>query len=335
MRIKDLTEATVNINESQKKIWIPVDQDEGTTGKISLANLTGNVFYGSQDVYLPTIIDVPDVATVHNSIYRGKCVDLTKALDSIQDGSFDDLYVGDYFEITMPTGAKTFTNTNVNTGVLAEGTTDTGSFTFEGAGEKRKFVFLGFDIYMGTGDSQSNYASASSLPTGHTFAFTTGRADMQVTKHHAVVAPLLPLFSFGMNLQDSSKHEHTDVCYNTTLKINNNDTATAAIATGYLGCRLRNSVFPQVKKELITAEPKLNGHILTYRELLGGNVLESTTSMWSGQKMPTLYYWTFSDLELLSEPEVYGTRVWGNAFDVGIAKQQLPYFKLAIAKENA
>lgn len=335
MRIRELPSAEINVKTGSDKIYFACDQENGQTGKIDLTELSKTILYEGQDLYLKDI-KVPDAATVHNQIFRGKKVELPKMIASIQGGSFDDLYIGDYFELTLPSEQIEFTNDKVNEGSLTTpGTIDKGNFTFNSG--TCRFIILGFDNYMYNGDMESAYANGTGFPSGCTCAFaSTPNGDMKITKHHAVVCPALPLFTAGMGI---NLKNDTTLCYNIALEINNKVIATAQQANGYLGCRLRNSVFPKVREELdklICAGSNNKGHILTYRDVFGGLVADSNSSVVNSQKMPTSFWWTFADVELLNEVEVFGTNVFGNGYDVGIAKTQLPYFRLCNgARENS
>lgn len=75
--------------------------------------------------------EIVDCAASHNNIYRGKDLTNVYTIDEIceriSNGTFEDLYIGDYFDVTIST---TYTQNEIVRCVLA-----------------------GFDIYMNTGDT--------------------------------------------------------------------------------------------------------------------------------------------------------------------------------------
>lgn len=205
-------------------------------------------------------------AGFHNSIYRGVNLKthwglttdsavVNKVSTNINNGTFEDLFIGDYFDVTI--------NTSL------------------GGTETVTCVIAGFDIYMHCGDWENG-----------------------ITRHHAVIVP-----------KD---------CFKTTAAMNSSNTT----AGGYKGSDMYQNVLPIYASALQTA---LNNKIINHRELLSKSMNANTPSgaysAWNGASSE--WEWTESLIELMSEPEVYGTRVLSSSFyDVGIAKSQLPLFRL-------
>lgn len=203
-------------------------------------------------------------AGLHNSIYRGvnlkthwglttEAQVVSKVTTNISNGTFEDLFIGDYFDVTI--------NSDV------------------GGSEVVTCVIAGFDIYLNCGDTA-------------------------LTQHHAVIVP-----------KD---------CFKTKSQMNSSNTTSG----GYVGSAMYTDILPKYATALQTA---LSDHIIKHRELLSSTVNTSAKSggysAWDGASSD--WKWCDSLIELMSEPEVYGGRVWGSsAYDVGIAKAQLPLFAL-------
>lgn len=204
------------------------------------------------------------VAGLHNSIYRGVNLKthwglttdaqvVSKVTTNISNGTFEDLFIGDYFDVTI--------NSEV------------------GGSEVVTCVIAGFDIYLNCGDTA-------------------------LTQHHAVIVP--------------------KNCFKTKSAMNSSGTTSG----GYVGSAMYTNILPKYATALQTA---LSNHIISHRELLTNAVNTSAKSggysAWDGAASD--WAWKDSLIELMSEPEVYGSKVWSSsAYDVGIAKVQLPLFAL-------
>ena len=198
----------------------------------------------------------------HNNIFRGddlfaKGYTIDDICAMISDGSFSDIYIGDYF---------TLSGTIENVPCFVEQTNDGGTKTMVESTQtvtyNTKFRIAGLDTYLNTGDT----------------AFT---------KHHAVIVPDGVI---GSN------------------RMNNTNTTTG----GYAGSFMHKSVLPVYNTHF---SEKLNNHLLEHRDLL------STST--------TAFSWYSIKTRLMSELEVYGTRVFGTNFDIGIAYRKFPLFDLA------
>lgn len=98
----------------------------------------------------------------------------------------------------------------------------------------------------------------------------------------------------------------------------NSDNTTAS---GYAGSFMHTSVLPVYDTHF---SEKLNNHLLEHRDLLS-----TSNSNWNWYSIKT---------RLMSEVEVYGTRLFGTNYDVGTAYRKFPLFDLApkyICSSNA
>lgn len=204
-------------------------------------------------------------AGFHNSIYRGVNLKthwglstdsavVNKVSANISNGTFEDLFIGDYFDVTI--------NTSL------------------GGTETVTCVIAGFDVYLNCG------------------------WEAALTQHHAVIVP--------------------KNCFKTTSAMNSSNTTSG----GYKGSAMYQNVLPIYASALQTA---LNNKIINHREILSKSMNANTPSgaysAWNGASSD--WEWTDSLIELMSESEVYGCRVLSSSFyDVGIAKSQLPLFRL-------
>lgn len=198
----------------------------------------------------------------HNNIFRGddlfaKGYTIDDICAMISDGSFSDIYIGDYF---------TLSGTIENVPCFVEQTNDGGTKTMVESTQtvtyNTKFRIAGLDTYLNTGDT----------------AFT---------KHHAVIVPDGVI---GTNQMNST---------NTTTG-------------GYAGSFMHTSLLPVYDTHF---SEKLNNHLLEHRDLLS-----TSASGWN---------WCNIKTRLMSEPEVYGTRVFGINYDIGTAYRKFPLFDLA------
>ena len=208
---------------------------------------------------LKNIIALPEN---HNAIFRGddlfaKGYTIDDICAMISDGSFSDIYIGDYF---------TLSGTIENVPCFVEQTDDEGTKTMVESTQtvtyNTNFRIAGLDTYLNTGNT----------------AFT---------KHHAVIVPDGVI---GTNRMNST---------NTTTD-------------GYTGSFMHTSVLPVYDTHF---SEKLNNHLLEYRDLLA-----TSTSGWGWYSIKT---------RLMSEPEVYGTKVFGTNYDLGTAYRKFPLFDLA------
>lgn len=236
------------------------EYDKFNSYEISLAALTLNKA-DKTDILSQTI------AENHNNIFRGddlfaKGYTIDDICTMIADGSFSDIYIGDYF---------TLSGSIENVPCFVEQTGDDGTKSLvestQTVNYDTKFRIAGLDTYLNTGDT----------------AFV---------QHHVVIVPDGVI---GNN------------------RMNSTNTTTG----GYVSSFMLASVLPVYNTHF---DVKLNNHLLSHREILSNNVTGNQASGWA---------WADVKINLMSEPEVYGSNLWGNKYDVGVNYRQFPLFRIA------
>ena len=207
------------------------------------------------------------IAENHNNIFRGddlfaKGYTIDDICAMIADGSFSDIYIGDYF---------TLSGSIPDVPCFVEQTGDDGTKSLvestQTVTDNTKFRIAGLDTYLNTGDT----------------AFTA---------HHAVIVPDNAIGNNRMN-------------------------STNVTTGGYVGSFMFASVLPVYNTHF---DAKLNNHLLTHREILSNSVTGNQASGW---------VWANIKINLMSEPEVYGSNLWGNKYDAGVNYRQFPLFRIA------
>lgn len=135
--------------------------------------------------------------------------------------------------------------------------------------------------------------------------------DQQLTSHHLVLVPKNALGIAQMHNTASGNWE-----------------SGADITTGaYVGSDMFKTNLPKYATKISTA---LGSHILTWKSLMTNETNASAASSgYSGwQGCSSTQAWTSTNCRLLSEVDVYGSVVWGNAWDVGESNRQLPGFAM-------
>ena len=210
---------------------------------------------------------ITSIGENHNNIFRGddlfaKGYTIDDICAMIADGSFSDIYIGDYF---------TLSGSIENVPCFVEQTGDDGTKSLVESTQtvtyNTKFRIAGLDTYLNTGDT----------------AFTA---------HHAVIVP-------DKNIG--------------TNRMNSTNTAVG----GYVNSFMFASVLPVYNTHF---DVKLNNHLLTHREILSSSATNSTANNWE---------WHDIKINLMSEPEVYGSNLWGNKYDAGVNYRQFPLFRIA------
>lgn len=237
----------------------------------------------------------------HNGIFRGK--DLTNVYTveqmyaMIHDGSFSDLFLGDYFTTSITTDIYTvFSGSAFEQGVTyyeQGGTLTARTYTATSDTEPQSgkvyctkltktenitLMFAGFDYYYNMGDTV-------------------------LTTHHAV---LIPRTAFAA-----------------AAKMNSTNTTVG----GYYNSEMHQTTLPCYAASLKTA---LNNHLLSHKTILTTTMTASTPSM-AGAGITgasTNWGWETTELQLMNEVQVFGTTVWSSsAYDVGCDNKLLPVFK--------
>lgn len=238
----------------------------------------------------------------HNGIYRGK--DLTNVYtieqiyERVHDGSFEDLYLGDYFTVHLTTDLYTrFTGSSFVAGttyyemdgtVIARTWAETQDAqpqegkvyaTKEVVEEDVDLMIAGFDVYMHAGQNASDY----------------------VSDHHAVMVLKSDLITL-------SKYHHD---------------STAMI--GYATSDVFNVTLPCYAAALKSAA---NGHILVRRSrrtsATDPNAPSGAGSGWNGST--NAMAWVDSELDLLNTMQVFGN----GSFSSSWRDTASDYFKLPL-----
>lgn len=130
---------------------------------------------------------------------------------------------------------------------------------------------------------------------GFNYYYYTG--DAVFTTHHAVIVPDTILYTYAMN-----------------------DTNTTE--GGYVNSKMYTEGLAQALSIIKSA---FSGHVLKHRRLLSNAASNGKASGWA---------WFDSEVELMTEPMVYGSVVWGEStiggsgYNIGVDKSQLPLFRL-------
>lgn len=129
------------------------------------------------------------------------------------------------------------------------------------------------------------------------------KGDTPLTSHHAVIVPDNELTRMNWNPTDTTVGGYQN-------------SAIQAYCDGN-GQAIVESIFGA-------------NHVFTLKELLSNGMDASAASpgysAWRGAA--SSWDWFSHKVRLMSEVEVFGTKVWSGAFDIGTAGEQLPLFRL-------
>ena len=136
------------------------------------------------------------------------------------------------------------------------------------------------------------------------------RGDTALTSHHIA---MIPEDCFKDNAQMNSSNTTEGAYYNSAMH--------QSVLTDYASALAATSAF--------------GSHMATYRKILSNTMTSTTASMagagWQGAS--TNWEWYDTQLSLLSEIEAYGSTVFSSSlYDIGMANQMLPLFRLAPGK---
>lgn len=254
----------------------------------------------------------------HNGIYRGK--DLTNVYtieqiyERVHDGSFEDLYLGDYFTVHLTTDLMTrFTGAAFVAGTTyyemdsgTDVTQRTWTVTQDSEPQEGKvyatkqvveedvdYMIAGFDIF---------------LHTGHTIP---GDSNIHlVTYHHLVIIP------------------KTD--YKTSAKMHNN----ATDLTGYANSDMNQITIPCYAESTKRA---LNSHLLPRVARLSAavnpDIPSSAGAGYMGAVTSALGTWIYG--ALMSDIQLFGTTVLSSSFyEVGLDYERFPIFQFITPVET-
>jgi hypothetical protein len=246
----------------------------------------------------------------HNSIFRGEDLTNVYTVDEIyqmvSSGTFDDLYLGDYFTKSITTDIYTkFTGTAFESGVtyyersgadLNNWTyTETSDASYDSSKtyytklvktENVTLMFVAFDYYYNCGDTA-------------------------LTTHHAILIPR----SYG---------------FATTAKMNPTNTTVGS----YYNSEMHQTTLPCYAKSLKTA---LGNHLLSHKTILPNAINASVPSMagmgFTGAS--SAWAWYDTELQLMTEQQLFGSGIWtSSAYDVGCDGEKLAVFNFVNGVQN-
>ena len=154
-------------------------------------------------------------------------------------------------------------------------------------------IFIG-DYFI---DSENKVYRIAGLDT------ELNKGDTPLTSHHAVIVTDFALTNMGWNPDNTTAGGYQG----SAVQAYCDEAGQAAI----------ESVFGAA-------------HVLTVRDLLSSDMYEPAASHGYSAFQGAASSWGFFShkVRLMSEVEVYGTRVWSGGYDIGTANEQFPLFRL-------
>lgn len=282
-------------------ILLTYKQNALTSAQLAAANsgITSAKVGQYDDIYAVMNYD----ALNHNGIFRGK--DLTNVYtvdemyERIHNGTFEDLYLGDYFTQSITTDIMTrFTGEVFESGTVyyeMGGGTDVTARTWAATEDA-------------TPQSGKTYATKQTVTetiglmmAAFNYYYNTG--DTNLTTPHVILIPR----GYG---------------FVTPEKMNSTNTTVGS----YFNSDMHQITLPCYAKSLKSA---LNNHLLSHKTLLPNAINASTPSM-AGAGMTgasSNYEWVATELQLMSEIQLYGSMIWSSsAYDVGSDCKKLSVF---------
>jgi hypothetical protein len=235
----------------------------------------------------------------HNGIYRGKDLTHVYTIDEIhnrvQNGSFDDLYLGDYFTVSITTDLYT-----KFLGSFVSGTT-----YYERSGTINNWV------YVVTTDTEEQ-----SGKTYYTKDVVTENVDLMIASFNYYLNLGTPKFTTPhIVLMPKAPFQTTTTMYQDLD------------STAYYYTDMHQTTLPCYAVSLNTA---LQNHVLTHTVLLPTAIDQSVLSRYGSGAIGASggYEWKSTQLQLLNDVQLCGyTLVSSSIFDVGCDNQQLHVFR--------
>jgi hypothetical protein len=247
----------------------------------------------------------------HNSIYRGKYLGDEVTADqyvAIAAGTFDDMYIGDYWTINGVNWRIAHFDYWLNSG-------DTNNITHH--------VVIVPDLALyNTKINETNTTAGgylhSKMRGGITYQDTfTGDGTTTV-----FTLSYSSSFVIDVKIGGTTQATSTYTISGTTLTFNTAPAVYDAIEVNYINTDFSQGNLAQAKTIIETAFG--SAHILSHRELLSSATGGSGATAWT---------WVDSSVDLISEVMAYGCKIWANAgFDVGIDKEQLALFRHDVSR---
>lgn len=262
----------------------------GVKGNSETSYRTGNVNLTPADIGLGNV-----------NAFRGKDLTNVYTIDQmysmIHSGKFDDLFLGDYFTKSITTDIYT---------------------RFTGAS------FASGTVYYEMGGTLTNRTWTATTDTTP----QTGKVYATKTTKTEDVTLMFAAFDYYYNVDNTALTTHHAVLiprgcgFNTTAKMNSSNTTVGS----YFNSDMHQIVLPCYAKSLKTV---LNNHLLAHRTILPNAINASPPSMagagFTGAS--NAWAWETVELQLMSEPQIYGTTVWSSsAYDVGVDYKKLSVF---------
>jgi hypothetical protein len=250
----------------------------------------------------------------HNSIYRGKYLGDEVTADqyaAIAAGTFDDMYIGDYWSINGVNWRIAHFDYWLNCGNIGSGTTT-------------HHIVIVPDLALYSAEMNETNTTAggylhSKMRGGITYQDTfTGDGTTTV-----FTLSYSSSFVIKVKIGDTTQAISTYTISGTTLTFNTAPANGAAIEANYINTDYLNQGGLVQAKTMIEAAFG-SAHILSHREMLSTASNSSGASNWG---------WADSTVDLISEVMAYGCKVWGNqGYDVGIDKEQLALFRHDVSR---
>jgi hypothetical protein len=250
----------------------------------------------------------------HNSIYRGKYLGDEVTADqyaAIAAGTFDDMYIGDYWTINGVNWRIAHFDYWLNCGDSGSGTTT-----------HHVVIVPDSALYSAKMNETNTTAGGylhSKMRGGITYQDTfTGDGTTTV-----FTLSYSSSFVINVKIGGTAQATSTYTISGTTLTFNTTPANGAAIEVNYINTDYLNQGGLVQAKTMIEAAFG-SAHILSHRELLSSATSSSGASNW---------VWADSTVDLISELMAYGCKVWANAgYDVGIDKEQLALFRHDVSR---
>lgn len=282
-------------------ILLTYKQNALTSAQLAAANsgITAAKVGQYDDIYAVMNYD----ALNHNGIFRGK--DLTNVYtvdemyERIHNGTFEDLYLGDYFTKSITTDIMTrFTGTEFESGTVyyeMGGGTDVTARTWTETEDSEPQSGKTYAT------KQTVTETISLMMAAFNYYYNVG--DTALTTHHAVLIPR----GYG---------------FATMAAMNSTNTTVGS----YYNSDMHQITLPCYAKSLKSA---LNNHLLSHKILLPNAINASTPSM-AGAGMigaSNGWGWAATELQLMNEIQLYGSMIMSSsAYDVGLDCEKLPVF---------
>lgn len=239
----------------------------------------------------------------HNGIYRGKNLTnvytIEQIYERVHDGSFEDLYLGDYFTVRLTTDLYT---------------------RFTGAAFVAGTTY--YEMDSGTDVTQRTWTVTQDTEPQSGKVYAT-----KLTKTENVDL-MIAAFDYYYNMGDTALTDHHVILiprgagFSTTAKMNDTNTTVGA----YFNSDMHQIVLPCYAKSLKVA---LNNHLKAHRAYLTTVMNASTPSM-AGAGLAgasTSAAWSTSELQLMNENQLIGSMIWSSsAYEAGCGEKQLPVF---------